>query len=381
MISAGGALGGTSVSLIAPLIFKTYAEWKIGLVVGFVLAMIVAFILTDWQGWKRPTWNSRTLVRVAGIVVTLIALPDVVYILQHEDRSRFKVIEQTRNFYGVLTVLAGRPDKSDVDARLISHGSTLHGFQFIDPKAGRRPTAYFTEISGVGQTLEYYKEAAAREGKPLRIGVVGLGAGLWRLTLPGPDKRFVSTKSIPKIAALPKSTSPIWRTPGKAARRSKSFWGTPGYRWSESWTTRSDSTCWCLDGFNSDSPPIHLLTKEAFEVYREHLAPQGAIAANITNRYLNLAPIVFGVAESIGLDPVEVMSFDDKPVALGAEWVILSRNQELLDKLRAAGRRFPTTTDAATAGLDRPAAQFAPASGATHRAGGPAAERQAALAT
>ena len=61
MISAGGALGGLSVSLIAPLVFKTYAEWKISLIVGFVLAMIVAFVLTGRKGWQRPRLNLPTL--------------------------------------------------------------------------------------------------------------------------------------------------------------------------------------------------------------------------------------------------------------------------------------------------------------------------------
>jgi spermidine synthase len=92
-----------------------------------------------------------------------------------------------------------------------------------------------------------------------------------------------------------------------------------------------------LDGFTSDSPPPHLLTKEAFDIYIPHLAPEGAIAVNISNRYFNLAPVVYGLAEKIGLEPFSFFSPDGKPTATSADWVILSRNQGLFETLRAAG--------------------------------------------
>jgi len=88
-----------------------------------------------------------------------------------------------------------------------------------------------------------------------------------------------------------------------------------------------------LDAFSSDSIPIHLLTLEAFEIYLPHLAPEGAVAVHISNRHLDLAPVVFGLAEHFGLDAVRVFTDDAEHGGWMAEWIVLSRNQELLKML------------------------------------------------
>ncbi len=104
MISAGGALGGLTVSLLAPLVFNTYFEWKIGLVIGFVLAAVVAFVLAGWRGWQRPQFTLRNGLRACGIVVALMFLNDMLILLPKDDLLDRKTVEQSRGFYGVLTV-------------------------------------------------------------------------------------------------------------------------------------------------------------------------------------------------------------------------------------------------------------------------------------
>ena len=116
-----------------------------------------------------------------------------------------------------------------------------------------------------------------------------------------------------------------------------------------------------LDAFSSDSIPIHLLTQEAFAIYLPHLAPEGAVAVHISNRHLDLAPVVYGLAEHFELGAVRIFSNDVKYGGWKAEWIVLSRNKVLLEKLRAADTgefqaRYP---HAAAADVDRPTAQSA----------------------
>ena len=103
-----------------------------------------------------------------------------------------------------------------------------------------------------------------------------------------------------------------------------------------------------LDAFSSDSIPMHLLTREAFDIFLKHLAPQGALAIHVSNRYLDLAPVVYGLAAWFQLDAVSIDTSDSQHAGWTANWIVLSRNQQLLAQLRAAK------------GTDGPAAPTAP---------------------
>ena len=100
MISAGGALGGMSVSLIAPLVFNSYLEWKIGLVVGFVLATLVGLVLTGWKGWKHLRFDLPTVLRVGGITFAVLVFGETAYLLRNDPLSGITVLERSRDFYG-----------------------------------------------------------------------------------------------------------------------------------------------------------------------------------------------------------------------------------------------------------------------------------------
>ena len=92
-----------------------------------------------------------------------------------------------------------------------------------------------------------------------------------------------------------------------------------------------------LDAFSGDAIPAHLLTKEAFEVFRRQLKPQGAIAVHISNRYLNLAPVVCGVGKALGLTPLAFESAGDPAASkFPAQWIVLSDNPELIAKFPLA---------------------------------------------
>ncbi len=341
MISAGGALGGLSVSLIAPLVFTTYAEWKISLIVGFVLAAAVAFVVTDWTGSKRPTLNSRTLVRGAGIAASLIAFPDIVYMLQHEGPSRSTVLERTARFlcrFDGAGRSTGKCRESCPHLYPRQHPAwnTIHrsegppaSHDLLHRNQWRRPDATVLSRVRGGQ-----RQAAARRSH--RPGAGTLAA--W-ITKPGQTIRFYEID--PEVYRLAEKYFTFLEDAGARGAKVDVVLGDARLSLEHELAEPQTFDVLVIDAFSSDSPPIHLLTKEAFELYRKHLAPQGAIAVNITNRFLNLAPVVFGLAESVNLEAVQFASPDIRPVAYAADWVIVSRNQELLQTLRAANTESP----------------------------------------
>jgi hypothetical protein len=334
MISAGGALGGLSVSLVAPLIFHTYLEWKIGLVTGFVLAAVVAFV-TGWRGWQRPQFNVRNGMRACGIVVALLFLNDMLVLLPKDDMMDQKIVEQSRGFYGVLTLaeVAQQPPIGPV--RVLYNNGTLHGMQFTDANLQQISTTYYSENSGVGRTFAHYQLETARTGAPLLVGAVGLGVGTlaayvyqpWhtiRFYEINPDVVRLAEKDFTFLADARERNSTVEIVMGDARLTLERELNEP-----------RKFQMLVLDAFSGDSIPIHLLTTEAFDIYRQHMAPGGAIAVHISNRHLDLNRVTHGLAEHIGFEAVQVYTFERLRGAFVADWVILSQNQKLLEELRA----------------------------------------------
>jgi MFS family permease len=342
MISAGGALGGLSVSLVAPQVFNTFAEWKIGLACGFVLAATVAFVLAGstgagFAGWSSPQrlWLSlRGALRTGGILAALLALIEIVQLLRNDDPSNNRSLEKSRNFYGVLTVndvVAGKPP---IYWRELYNGRIVHGLQFIAPGSHEIATCYYSNNSAVGQALKYFQRESARSGDPFRVGVIGLGVGTLAtyVYLPGHSIRFYEIN--PDVMRVAETYFTYLADARKRGASVEVVLGDGRLSLErELKEAPRNFDLLVLDAFSSDSIPIHLLTLEAFEIYLPHLAPEGAVAVHISNRHLDLAPVVFGLAEHFGLDAVRVFTDDAEHGGWMAEWIVLSRNQELLKML------------------------------------------------
>jgi hypothetical protein len=344
MISAGGALGGLLVSLVAPQVFNTYAEWKIGMTAGVVLAATVAFVLTESPGPRparrssgRHVWLSLPgALRVGGLLAASLALVEIIQMMRNDRPSHDRIVELRRNFYGVLMVLDASRGDPPIHARELYNGRTLHGLQLSDPKKRHIATTYYSVNSGIGQTLKYYKDESARSGKPLRVGVVGLGVGTLAAYFyrPGHTVRFYEIN--PDDSRMAET---YFNYLADARQRSATVEIVQGdARLSLERELKQAPQAFdllVLDAFSSDSIPTHLLTRESFDVYLQHLTPESAVAIHTSNRYLNLAPVVFGLAEHFKLDAVRILSDDLRNCGAGAEWIVLSRNKELLRMLRA----------------------------------------------
>lgn len=305
LIAAGGALGSVFVGILAPVIFSGNYELACGLVFAAALAVAVAWRLPI--GW-RVFWSAATLAMLAVVYF------QVQYDIRH-------AIARTRGFYGTLRVTQSL---TPPETRTLMNGTIIHGVQVLSDDERREPTSYYTHESGVGLAIDH-----CCGDRPRRIGVIGLGAGtLAAYGRPGDVIRFYDINpQVEHIAGslffyLRESQASIEIVTGDA-------------RVSLAGEQPQNYDVLVVDAFSGDAIPVHLLTREAIALYRRHLKPDGILAVHVSNRYLELAPLVLKQAEDAGLQALLVTSEDkeDQGIeAYNADWVLVTANQAFLNQ-------------------------------------------------
>jgi hypothetical protein len=311
MISAGGALGGMFVSLVAPRLFSTFFEWRLGLLVGCLVAVRVVF---DAQ---PQSFIRRRFAVIAPVLLAIFAA--LHYAPRFQAAARSELFATARNFYGVISVVERDVEDPARHKRSFYSGRIVHGLQFTDSRKRGQPTAYFGRSTGVGQAL-----AELADRQDLRVGVVGLGVGtLAAYAEPGQTFRFYEINDDVLRFARQYFTY-LQDCRGKC----DVVLGDGRLSLEREAPQRFDLLV--LDAFSGDAVPTHLLTKEAFDIYSRHLGPDAVVAVNISNRYLDLGPVVAGLADRFGYR-VRRVSSPGNP-ALGqfpAEWIVLARGNAL----------------------------------------------------
>jgi len=295
MVALGGALGGVFVGLVAPNVFSAYLELPIGITACVLLALALLF------GFPAKRLLRLTLFAVLAFVLAL------------RYRSGDTDVLRIRNFYGTLEVRDR--NVGDSAARALYSGVTLHGLQFLDPGRSRLATVYFSLESGAGRALD------SRRQPGRRVAIIGLGAGtlaaygrhgdLFRFYDINPDVievaqhdfRFLSESEAQTDIVLGDGRLSLEREPPR------------------------NFDFVILDAFSDDTIPIHLLTREALESYFRHLRDGGIIAIHITNRYLDLEPVVTAQATALGKQILLIANAADPVRGVSdADWAILSDN-------------------------------------------------------
>ncbi len=340
-IAAGGALGGLFVAVIAPLIFTDYFELHLGLLLCGLLFLLVCArdrSAGSDKGWRRlfgKVQQRRRLTCVslsAGLVALGVALG-----LQTHQLAGARVY-RSRNFYGVLTIFKQHDNERNLDYLVLWHGRTMHGMQFLDPQQAGWPTLYYSEKSGVGLALH------ALPAGQRRIGLVGLGVGTLAAYAQAGD--YVHIYEInPEVLEL--ATSRFTYLSNCPAKVENTLGDA---RLSLEREPPQDFDLLALDAFNSDAIPVHLLTKEAFVVYERHLKPNGIIAVHVSNKSVNLEPVVINLARHFNykVATIDCAPPADKPWILGSVWMLLSRSGEIVNSpaIRLAAR--PADADLAS---------------------------------
>jgi hypothetical protein len=272
MLSIGGALGGTFVGLVAPVIFNAYFELPIGL---FLCAALTSVVV--WKG-------SPKALRV-GIAIALVLFSARLIYLSIEYVSGYRVV--MRNFYSQLRV-EDVPTENGIK-RIMRHGNIIHGEQYMDENLRRKPTAYYCPQSGVGLALNSLSTA-----QPQKIGVVGLGVGtLATYGRPGNEMRMYEINDQVLDVARSEFTY-LSDSPAKMV----SVLGDGRLMLEREPPQQFDLLV--MDAFSGDSIPTHLLTLEAMKIYLGHMKPDGILAIHITNQYLDLEPVMAAIAQHYG---------------------------------------------------------------------------------
>lgn len=389
-ISLGGCLGGLFVAVVAPLVFSSFVEWPCCL--GFAVFLFAGicrddFAATDEHGWRVfslllllgtlvgalqtvswfaqsvvPSENTDTLIArlvsvgnsleelrwwLVSLAATLVfwgiyrrfwrsgrgwhlvgvaSLYSVFvvaacFLVRETLNSRRFAVEQTRNFYGVLTVLEYNKEIASDHSLVLRHGRITHGVQLLEADQLDTPTTYYTFRSGVAHIL-----TSINPGAPRKVGFVGLGTGTLAVYGRSGD-RFRFYEINPEVVRLARERfSFLARSAAKIeivdgdARLSMEREKPQGY------------DVLVLDAFSSDAIPVHLLTREAFAVYLRHLRPGGVLAVHVSNRFLDLAPVVEGLRVHYKLSGATVSHFSlpDKIWDFGSNWVLLSADPRSL---------------------------------------------------
>jgi len=327
-LSFGGMVGGLFAGLIAPYAFSWVAEYPILLALAALCRPAGEERLSRWSRWYWPAlailavaliapsfgtgkvfdWLENQRVYVVGAVAVvgvllalglkadrwkLAAIATLALVLIRVYPADEGRVETVRSFFGVHKIVVTPHGQYHV----LMHGTTIHGaekFQNNDgtPVTGRpEPITYYHKDGGIGQAITAIRE---RKGGPLRVAVIGLGAGtLTCASEPGEtwkffeiDQSMVDTARDPRYFTYIKNCAPDLRPVMGDARLT--FAREPDGLYD----------LIIVDAYSSDAIPIHLATEEAMKIYKDKLAPQGAVLMHVSNRHLELSSVVVGIAEA-----------------------------------------------------------------------------------
>jgi len=316
-ISAGGAAGGLFVALVAPFVFPDYFELHLALFLTAALVILVLrrdLSLPFQQGKARWAW-----------AIPFLALAALGYGLADVATTSLRgAVSVTRGFYGVLKVTESEKGDPARHHLTLQHGATIHGLQYQGAERRTDPTSYYTSTSGIGRLFRTYKPEGGR-----RVGAVGLGSGtLAAWGRKGDTFRFYEIND--DVARLATSTFTYLKD---SKAKTELVMGDARLRMEGETDQQYDVII--LDAFSSDAIPVHLLTLEAFAHYQRHLKKGGAIVVHVSNRYLDLHPVVYRIAEKIGFPAITIddneTTFEDDGF-YGSDWIIMTRNAELLQQ-------------------------------------------------
>ena len=326
MSSLGGAFGGVFVNFFAPALFNGYWEFYLGWLMTMLILVIRLF--PRWVGeYKRQT----QAVALSFVVGTLLMLG-----LNQGGEQ----LSADRNFYGVVRTI-----ELDDNTLAMIHGITIHGIQYKDNPT--LPTTYFAPDSGVGVLLSNYP----KDNQPAKVAVLGLGIGtLAAYGNAGDDYLLYEINQIAIDLAegeggyfsfLEDSQANIEVIAGDARISLENEYNANGSH---------NFDVIVLDTFSSDSVPVHLVTKQAFDLYLANLKADGVIAANISNQHIDLQPVFYQIAKEFGLTIIRIDNIPDEPDEYLSIWMLMAKNPESLNipKLQERAITYETySTDVA----------------------------------
>ena len=377
LMSLGGVLGGLFVSLMAPLMFNSVLEYPLLLIVGIAahrdvlnnpklqslirqplipltlfvgIAGLIAFTVKD--GGASVLLATRTLeiaffgmcaftfFRIGNVSLAVLAFVMTCLLnLTGQPQERIAL----RSYFGVLSVV---DNGSQGPYRLLNHGTTVHGAERLDeltPGFTAKPHAltYYSPQGGMARSLLSTQERLAALGKTGIYRVIGLGTGsLTCYAKPGEDWAYYEIdRDVIKVARDPNQFTFI----STCAPNMKMIEGDARITLQHGPQEKADY--FLVDAFSSDSIPVHLITTDAMQLYMSHVQDDGVLVMHVTNRYMDLVPVV--AANMKAIDPsLQGRVLDYAPTtsdisAAHSIAIVISRNPKALELLDQAGGTVP----------------------------------------
>jgi len=379
LMSIGGALGGFFNALVAPVLFVDTYEYEIILVLAALIMPPLEEIHPLWsKSWSpylmTPKIASTKWGWFAGLVIASGLSFWVVRVLKGQPLSlvmfcasipfvlclalvgrplRFgsglaavlivayamsawfgdQVLYQTRTFFGVLKVLHAKEDNT----RILVHGITNHGIQRSDPEARRESVSYFHPTGPYGQVFAAFSGSNAKR----RIAVTGLGiAALANYVEKGQSLTYYEIDPAVVTIAQDRQLFTYYQDTKTRGVELRVVVGDARLKMEDAQDHSYDMII--LDAFTSDAIPIHLLTREAMDLYLRKLTPDGLLVAHISNRYLALEPVLGNLADALGLVAIKQFDFANGiPFKSGADLVVMAREGKALGPLATDNRWTP----------------------------------------
>jgi hypothetical protein len=316
LVSVGGALGALVVSVVAPLLFPTFLETPLALFVAALLFVPVA---------KATNWFLTWL--AAALAIGIVGTGTYYWRLEHNNS-----LEVTRNFYGVMKIKSYDEPGSESHLVRMVHGAILHGEQYTHEKWRKEPTTYYTPTSGFGRAVNHQRTLAPRTANGLRIGMIGLGVGTVAAYCRDIDTCRIYEINVEVERLARKRFTYLADSPSKMeiiigdARLSLEREATNQF------------SVLAVDAFSGDSIPMHLITDEAVRAFMKQLSSTGILAYHVSNRFLNLPPVLAEIATKENLTGVVVEDPAQSNNALhsSSTWVLLARDAKTLEGIEAS---------------------------------------------
>jgi hypothetical protein len=292
LMSAGGALGGLLVSLAAPRCFDTYVEWPLGLLLCFAIAGVVVV---------RSAWSLRVpyLRETLAAAVVVAAITGLYYMRDWGFTLEDRVL-WVRNFYGAISVEKAYDEESASDYVRLHHGGIVHGLQVLSEDSRGEPLSYYGRKSGIGLALT---SLGTEPG--VKVGVVGMGAATVA-AYGGKGNVFRFYEINPAIVPIAQKQFTYMSDMEERGGKIEIVMGDA--RLSLEREAPQNFNVLLLDAFSGDSVPMHLLTLEAFQIYAKHMRTDGIIAVHVSNRYLELAPVVERLAAAVHMKTTRIVT-------------------------------------------------------------------------
>lgn len=315
-VAAGGAAGGLLAALVAPLVFTRITEYPLAL---FLCAVLAA--------WRAPRPAALAGNRRAGVfsLAAGAAWLALAHVTAHSSSSQ--TLYRSRNFYGCLAVTQTFEQIAGLGVLPVHYlwcGQTTHGVQICSSarEVRDRAVSYYGPTAG-GLALSSHPKY--RSGEPMKVGVVGLGAGamarygragdLYRFYEINPDVVKIATD--PQLFTfLPDASMPIDLVPGDARRMLEKERGANDPRYD----------VLIVDAYNGDAVPYHLATREAFRLYFDRLEENGILAVHVSNWHIDLLPLCKAMSSALDVCAYGVVSCPTDGLTAGAVWVFMTRH-------------------------------------------------------